>query len=55
MRPVEPNLERRFPVDRQNLIQRLVALKLQAANGKALCWAPSTARALCWAQAQPKN
>jgi hypothetical protein len=53
-------------MERQNLIQRLVARKLQGtakdkalcyspANRKALCFASANVKALCWTAAQPKN
>jgi hypothetical protein len=53
-------------MDRQNLISRLVARKLQpAGNGTALCYAASSRKALCfigagrkalcYAAAQPKK
>jgi hypothetical protein len=42
-------------MERQNLIQRLVARKLQpAGNGKALCYAEPGRKALCWAGAGRK-
>jgi len=44
-------------MDRQNLIQRLVARKLQPANkGKAfLCATRANGKALCGSRAQPKK
>ena len=43
-------------MDRQNLINRLVARKLQpAANGKTLCWHATSRRALCFCPAAPSR
>jgi hypothetical protein len=43
-------------MDRQNLINRLVARKLQSSNNdKALCWQGASRKALCWPAAQPKK
>jgi hypothetical protein len=42
-------------MERQNLINRLVARKLQpAGNGKALCFAATNRKALCWVQTSRK-
>jgi hypothetical protein len=42
-------------MERQNLINRLVARKLQpAGNGKALCYAEASRKALCYAEASRK-
>jgi hypothetical protein len=42
-------------MERQNLINRLVARQLQpAGNGKALCFAATNRKALCYAEASRK-
>jgi hypothetical protein len=41
-------------MDRQNLINRLVARKLQPAGGKALCIAATSRKAVCFGGAGRK-